>query len=360
MKNDLTINDVLEALAIRINDVLRPDKKSKNKKNNAYFWAFKLLLLLLLIFVIKGIFNAFEDIGVSLIYALGKSLRSILSFVWIVSVRYVKGLTILYLMYDNFKIFVNSEYYNNLYAKRNKLRNRKEVVFYIIELVLKVSSVFFMIAIAFLGFISIYTFTIVIIMLIKNIYIISPLIIFGALFLISLLTFLHIKNKFFDSKQTIKNNHFVFAFSILIIGVLSLGYEMSSYEYVNGLPIEMETIIKEASFDINENIKINIKNHSKLNNIEVVYDDNLNDEMYVYFEYFETANVKYTYTFNDKDNLDLSFSSSLDFHPSNVNDVFQLIHSTFNRKTMYNYNLFKYPNITIKINSKYKDALKIN
>ena len=37
MENEkVTVNDVLEALAIRTNDVLRPDKKSPNKKNNAY------------------------------------------------------------------------------------------------------------------------------------------------------------------------------------------------------------------------------------------------------------------------------------------------------------------------------------
>lgn len=358
-KNDLTVNDVLESLAILINDVLRPDKKSKNKKNNAYFWFFKLMLLLLLIFFINTSFKCFEEIGVALIYTIAKSLRSVLSCIWVFSLGFLKNLLILYLLYDNFKILISSEYYNNLYETNKKLRNRKENLFYVVELVLKVFAVFFMIITALVGLLAIYAFIIILIMLIKNVYIISPLIIMGAIFILALITFLHIKNKFFSNEQTITNNHFVFAFSVLVIGFLSLGYEMSSYEYNKSLPNEMDTIVKEAVFDLKEGKKINLKNDSKLNNIEVIYDETVEDKMYVSFEYFETADVKYTYTFNESDDLNLSFSSKLDFHPKNVNDVFKLIHSTFNRKTVYNYNLFKYPNITIKVNPKYKNVLSI-
>lgn len=357
--NDLTVNDILEALAIRTNDVLRPDKKSKNKKNNAYFWAFKLLYLIIFIMIIKSVFNCFDKVGVSFIYVVGKSLRGILSTVWSVSLSFFKNLIILYLIYDNYKVLVNSEYYSNLYAKNKKLCNRKENIFYVIELVLKVCSVFFMIAIALLGLASLYVFVIVLIMLFKNIYIISPFIITGALFLLSLLIFLHIKNNFFEKKQTIVRNHFIFAISILVIGCLAFGYEISSYEVVNNLPSEMELIVKETTFDINDGKKINIINSSKLNNIEIIYDEKLDDKLYISFEYFKTANVKYTYTFNENDDLNLAFSSKLDFHPRNVNDVLELIHSTFNRKTIYNYNLFKYPNIVMRVNPKYENLISI-
>lgn len=361
MKNDkVTVNDVLEALAIRLNDVLRPDKKSKNKRNNAYFWAFKFIFLILLLFLINIVFSSLQDIGVSLIYAISKSLRSVLSFVWVISLSYIKGIVILYLLFDNLKVFMESTYYDNLYETNRKLRSRKDTLFNIIELFLKVYAVFYMIGIACLAAISIYGFITIVIMLFRNIYIISPLIITGATFLLSFFTFMHIKNKFFGNKQTIEKNHFIFSFIVLIIGVLFFGYETSSYEYVNGLPIEMETIVKEKVFELEENKKINIKNNSKLNNIEVIFDDTLDNKMYVSFEYFETADVRYVYTFNEYDDLNLIFTSSLDFHPENVNDVFKLIHSTFNRKTIYNYNMFKYPNIIIRINPKYRKDIKID
>lgn len=360
MKDDkITINDVLEALAIRTNDVLRPDKKSKNKKNNAYFWVFKAIYLILLLVLVNIVFNSFQEIGVSLIYAVGKSLRSVLSFIWVISLSYIKGIVILYLLYDNYKVFVESDYYSNLYSDNRKMKNNKEVVFGAIELFLKVFAVFAMIAIAALATISVYAFFTIVIMLFKNIYIISPLIISIALFLISFFTFMHIKNKFFDKKQTIVKNYFIFSFMVLLIGVLFLGYETSSFEYMNKLPDEMRIISKEQRFTINEGQKINIANDSRLKNLEVIYDDTLEDEMIVKLDYFETANVRYSYYFNEYDDLNLEFSSRLDFHPENINDVFELFHSTFNRKTIYNYNLFKYPNIYVYINSKYKDDLKI-
>ena len=361
-KNNLTVNDMLESLAIVINNALRPNKtnkNNKNNKNNAYFWFFKLLLLIFLIWMIKGAFNAFEDIGVNLIYAISKSLRSILSVVWVFSLKFIEGIIILYLLYDNFKVFVGSTYYDNLYSNNKKLCNRKNNVFYIIELLLKVSAVFFMIVVASLGIVAIYLFSIVIIMLIKNIYIISPLIIFASLFILFTITFLHIKNKFFGKEQTITTNHFIFAFSLVLIGFFLFNYEVGSYEYVNALPNEMDVIVKEKSFELQEDMKIKLVNNSKLDNIEIVYDETIGDEMFISFEYFETANVKYTYVFGDDDDLELIFSSSLKFRPKNVNDVFKMIHATFNRKTIYNYNLFKYPNIIIRINPKYEKSLTI-
>ena len=361
MKNDkVTINDVLEALAIRLNDVLRPDKKSKNKKNNAYFWAFKFILLIALLFLINFVFRNFEEIGVSLIYSITKSLRSVLSYVWVISLNYIKGLVILYLLFDNLKIFVESDYFKNLYEDNRKMRQNKDTIFKIVEIILKVYAVFYMIGISLLGIASIYALFTILFMLLKNIYIISPIIIFGGLFFVSYFTFMHIKNKFFGKKQTIVKNHFIFAFVLLILGVVFFAYETSSYEHINGLPDEMEIISKQSEFDLKEGKKINIKNNSKLNNLEVIYDDKLENKMIVTFDYFETADVKYIYTFNENDDLNLTFTSKLNFQPENLNDVLKLINSTFNRKTLYNYNLFKYPNIIVRIDSKYKKSLKID
>ena len=358
-KYKVSVNDVLEALAIRINDVLRPDKKSKNKKNNAYFWIFKCILLCIFLWMIHVVFESFSELGVSLIYAIGKSLRSVLSFIWVVSLSFIKGILVLYLLYDNYKIFVTSEYYDNLYLKKKDLRHRKEVLFRVIEIFLKVFAVFNMIAIAGVASISLYILITILIMLFENIYIISPLIIFSATFLISFFTFMHIKNKFFGKEQKIFKNHFLFAFILLILGVALFWYETSSYEYYNGLPDEMNLVYKEQKFDLSEVQKIFLRNNSKLNNLKVIYDDTLEDEMVVQLEYFETAEVRYYYTFNEYDDLDLTFSSRLKFHPENTFDVFKLVYSTFNRKTIYNYNLFKYPNIYVYVNHKYEKMILV-
>lgn len=355
----VTVNDVLEALAIRVNDVLRPDRKSKNKKNNAYFWAFKFLFLLLLVWLVSFIFNNLETIGVSLIYAIGKSLRSVLSIIWVSALEFIKGVLILYLFYDNLKIFTSSTYYDNLYESQRKLRHKKNVLFKGIEIFLKVLAVFFMITIAALGAVSLFALIILFIMLAKNIYIISPIIITGSVFMISFLTFMHIKNRFFDNTQTIKKNHFILAFVILVIGVVFFWYETSSYEYANKLPDEMELTQKETVFKLEEGKKINLKSYSKLDNITIIYDDSLGDNMVVNLEYYKTADVRYMYDYNDYDDLNISFTSKLNFEADDVQDVFKLLYSTFNRKTIYNYNLFKYPNIYVHVSSKYRNDITI-
>lgn len=362
MKNEkvtVTVNDVLEALAIRTNDVLRPDKKSSNKTNNAYFWFFKAMYLIILLIIVNIVFQSFEEIGVTLIYAIAKSLRSILSFIWVISLAYIKGIVILYLLYDNYKIFVESKYYENLYADNRKMRIRKKTLFSVVELLLKVFAVFAMISITALGAVAVYAFFTFLIMQLKGIYIISPLIISVATFLISFFAFMHIKNRFFSDKQTIVKNHFIFAFVLLILGIVFFGYETSSYEYMNKLPDELPMVYKEQRFTINDGQKIILKNDSKLKNMEIIYDDTLGDDMIIKFEYFETADVKYIYSLNEYDDLELEFTSSLKFHPENINDVFDLVHSTFNRKIIYNYNLFKYPNIYIYVNSKYEKNITI-
>lgn len=359
-KNNIRVNDVLEALAIRLNDVLRPDKKNKNKKNNAYFWVFKCILLMILIMIINIIFNSFSDLGVAFVYAFAKSLRSVLSLFWVRSLSFIKGLLILYLLYDNLKVFTSSEYYSNLYQKERKLKYKKELVFNVIEIILKVFAVFAMIGIAFIGAISVFGLVMVFIMLSRNIYIISPIVICLSTLLISFFTFMHIRNRFFGKTQTITKNHFLTVFIMLILGVLFFGYELSSYEYYSGFPDDMKLITKEQVFKLEENKKIKLKSNTRLDNLKIIYDSTLEDKMIVKLQYFETADVRYTYTFNEYDDLDLTFSSKLDFKPENVNDVFKLIYSTFNRKIKYNYNLFKYPNIYVYVNPKYKSFITVD
>ena len=85
--------------------------------------------------------------------------------------------------------------------------------------------------------------------------------------------------------------------------------------------------------------------------------NNLNDEIRVEFEYFNTADVSYTYFFNEKDDLKIQFDSDISFGVSNFEDVLKLAVETLRNQTMYNYNLFKYPTINVYVN--HEDIKKI-
>ena len=111
-----------------------------------------------------------------------------------------------------------------------------------------------------------------------------------------------------------------------------------------------KTVKQVKKFDLSKIEKINVKADTKLNTIKVLIDNDLLDEMRVELEYFETADVSYIYNFKNDNELNLEITSKLDFKIDNVFDVFKLASATFNNSTIYNYNLFKYPNITIYIN----------
>lgn len=349
-KEKVTVNDVIDSLAVKTNDFLRSDE-NKNNKDSALFWIFKGLILLLLLIIINWFFRDLEFLGVNVIYIVAKSLRSVLANIWVISLSFLKELLIIYLLYDNFKIFIKSPYYKSLYQKNRKMKKRKNTIEKVIDIVLKVWSVFLMIAMVMLGIMSVFGLITFIIMYTNSIYTVSPIIILVALLMVSSFTFLHIKNKFFGKKQTIKKDYFIYSFLVFIIGIAFFGYEVSSYEKVNYLPEGMNLTIKEETFKLKDNQKVYLKTNSKLDNLKVIEDNTLNNEIKVEVEYYKTANVRYVYEFNDKDDLKLIFTSYLDMKDENIKDVFNLIYSTFNRKTIYNYNLFKYPNIYVYVNS---------
>lgn len=350
-KEKINVNDIVDSLTLKANDYFRSDENKKNK-DSALFWIIKAVILVLLIIVISWIFKSLQYLGVNIVYLFAKSLRSIISSIWLVSLSFMKELLIVYLLHDNFKIFIKSSYYKSLYQNKRKMKKRKETVENVIDILLKVWSVFLMIAIASLGFISLFGIITFIIMYTDGIFVISPLIIFISLLCLSIFTFLHIKNKFFEKKQTIKRLYFIGSFSVFILGVAFFGYELSSYEKVNYLPEGMDLTIKEKTYKLINNQKVYLKTNSKLDNLTIIEDDSLDDEIKVEVEYYKTANVSYIYEFNDKDDLKLTFTSSINMKEDDIKDIFNLVYNTFNRKTIYNYNLFKYPNIYVYVNSK--------
>ena len=107
-KNKLTSNDVLEALSIRTNQILKIEKDKDDKKNNLNFWLFKFIYLAIYIFILVEIFNNVRDAGVVTFYYVGKSLRSVLSVIWISSMNFTKELIIVFLLFDHIKIFRES------------------------------------------------------------------------------------------------------------------------------------------------------------------------------------------------------------------------------------------------------------
>lgn len=357
-KEKITSNDVLDALSIRVNDLLKTTRVgTTDKKNSAYFWLFKLLLLMLYLWIICILFRATRELGVSLIYFFGKSLRSILSIGWVTITSLAEGIIVLYIVYQNACVFTESAFYKKLYHTDKPMKEKKDKVFNFIKGALQGVSIVFLVIIGFIATLALFIGAISINFLIDGVWIISPIIICLAIFAVCYNAFKYIQNKFFGIKTSITYNSILLSIIVLIIGVGAFGYETSSYEYKNGLPLGFETIKQIEKFDVSKVKSINIVSDTKLNNIKVLVDNDLVNDIRVELEYFETANVSYIYKFNEDEKLDLEITSDLNFKVENIFDVAKLASATFNNNTIYNYNLFKYPNITVYVNEKMADKI---
>lgn len=351
-------DDILDALSIRINQTLKTEKKIDDKKNNVYFWLFKFIILIIYLLFINLCFDVVKDLGIALIYYFGTTLRSMFSFTLSFIMEFTKGIIILYVLFKNLKIFMNSTYYNRLYSKDRTMQKKKNKFFKIIYLILKYLSIPYLIVTAFSSAVVLSIATALIYLMIKGMYSIGALLIMILLFMFFYYTFRAIQNKFFNSEVFVTKKHFYVIVILLIFSTIVFGFEINSYDYKDLLPNSFILENKEKIFDISDIEKISIKSNSKYDNVNIYTDNSLNEEIRIEVTYYETSIVNYSYFFNTNDDLILKFDSKLKFDIDNIDDLLKFGVETLRTRTLYNYNLFKYPKISIYANQ--EDISKIS
>ena len=344
-------DDILDALSLRINETLKTEKKIDDKKNNVYFWLFKVLILIVYLFIINFILIVFGKIGTTIIYHFSVSLRSVFSFFWEIFIEFSRGIISLYLIFKNLKIFMNSSYYKRLYSNDKKMLQKKNKFFKVVYFILKYLSVPYLLMLGFFSAIILSIFIVLIYLAINGMYSASLMVLLFALFGICYLVFLIIQNKFFDRKNYVTKKIFYVIFFCFVLGVGLFGYEFGNYSYENSLPLNFEIERKNLDFDVSNYKNIVMKTKSKYDNINFYIDNDLVDEMRIEFEYFETADVSYITHLMKDNELVLEFDSDIRFELKNVDDVIKLAYETIKDQTIYNYNMFKYPNIRVYASS---------
>ena len=357
-KQNVTANDVLDALSISLNDNIRPSK-NKDKKNNGYFWIFKFIFLIILVLFTAFVFDQVRELGVFIIYSVARSLRSILSGLWILILGLMKELYILYLLYSQYKLFVTSDYYNNLYQKEKKLLKKKEKAADVLDKIFKALAIANIVIFGIFAVLSLIGFVYIICMLFDEMYIISLAFIFLTILGICLLLIKHIKSKFFEDSTGVNGKYIIALFACMVLSVGGFVFETSSFEKSDTLPVGFKIEEKKVIFNINEDQKIKIKSDSKLNNIVLLEDNSLKGQIRVELEYYKTAKVEYISTFNNDDDLRIEFTSDINLEMVDGSDILKLFTSTINNRNIYNYNLFKYPNIRVYANKEDFNRIRI-
>ena len=352
-------DDLLDALSLRLNQNLRTEKQIDDKKNNVYFWLFKFLILIVYLLILNAGFFIVKELGQYLIYLFAVSLRSVLSFIFVTGITFVQLLATTYILLKNLKIFTKSTYYKKLYAKDRYMLKKKRAFFGTIESILQAFGVVFLVFMGCLGVILVSIIVMLLILASHKLYMFSLMAVAIILLVLCFLVYGEIKSKFFGLKSKVRKEHLYIGLLALIFSILCFGYETNGYKLSTSLPNSMETITKSLSINISNIEKVNVKTNAKFNNVELVQDNSLSDIIVVKVEYFKTAEVSYKSYFKDSDDLDIEFDGAVNFTMDNFTDVFKLGVETIRTKTMYNYNMFKYPKVTIYAGSAEYDRLNI-
>ena len=343
-------DDVLDALSMRINQSLRTEKAIDDKKNNVYFWLFKFLILLCYLVWVNACFFAAKEVGVYLIYLFAVSLRSILAFVYKFGLTFVQFIFVTYILLKNLKIFTKSNYYKRLYAKDRYMLKKKRQFFGTIEKVLQAFGIVYLVFVGIIAVILVSFAVILIAMMFNNMFMLSLLAVVLILLLLCLFIFEELRAKFFGLKSWVRKEHLYVGLLALIFAVICFGYETNTYKINPGLPSNLETVHQSFDLTLPSINSLNVSSNAKFNNIEVKVDNSLDDVVRFDIESYETAYVSYVTHFNsDTRDMDIKFDGETNFKMENINDVFKLGEETIKNKTMYNYNMFKYPKITVYV-----------
>ena len=342
-------DDILDALSMRINQDLRTEKEIDDKKNNVYFWLFKFLILIVYLIFVVAVFEVAKELGVSLIYLFAVSLRSVLSFLYYLGMTFTECVVVTYILLKNLKIFTKSSYYSKLYAKDRYMLKKKRKFFGLIETVLQAFGIVYLVFVGLVEIFLVSVITMLITLAFNGMYMLSFLAICIVLLVMCVLLFEEIKSKFFGYKSRVRKEHLYVTLLALIFTIICFGYETNTYQVSNTLPDKMDTITQTFNMTLPNINDVYISSNAKFNNIELKVDNSLNHTIRVDVEYFKTSRTSYVSYFNDKNNIELRFDGEINFEVENLRDVFTLGMETIKNKTMYNYNMFKYPKVKIYV-----------
>ena len=352
-------DDLLDAFSMRINQNLRTEKEIDDKKNNVYFWLFKFIALIACLIFVDFVFEAIKYVGVDLIYLFAVSLRSVLSALFYIGVTFTQWVVITYILLKNLKIFTKSTYYSRLYAKDRYMLKKKKRFFGVIESVLQAFGIVYLVFVGMVEVLLVSVITMLITLAFNQMYMFSLLAICVVLLIMCVLLFEEIKSKFFGYKSRVKKEHLYVTLLALIFTIICFGYETNTYKVSNSLPDKMDTITQSFNLTLPNINDVYISSNAKFNNVDLKVDNSLNNAIRVEVEYFKTAKPSYVNYFNDKNNIELRFDGDIDFGVENIKDVFTLGMETVKNKTMYNYNMFKYPKVKIYVSREDYDRIHI-
>ena len=145
---------------------------------------------------------------------------------------------------------------------------------------------------------------------------------------------------------------------LLIVGTTCFFIETKEYKRVDALTSNFALKQKVLTYEINNDEKFLITNDKTNKNIELCFDNNLDNEIQVIVIHSSLLAIDSDYDTkrNGLINIDIESDLILDF--DELDELYKLGILTFKNKTIYNYSLLKYPKIKVCVNEKYKNNIE--
>lgn len=149
---------------------------------------------------------------------------------------------------------------------------------------------------------------------------------------------------------------FIVGLVLLLIGGICLNIELKNYQKSSYLTSNFVFEQKEFDYRIEPNKKYKITNNKSNNNINLYFDNSLQDNIKIVIVYANLLDINSKYE-EYKAGASINLESDLELDLTAIKEIKKLGIASLNNKTIYNYTLLKYPKINVYVNEKYKDNI---
>ncbi len=320
----------------------------------------RVVLIILLFWLIGILFNAIEYLGVFIIYTVGMSGRLVVSTIWKIIVELTYALFIIVALYKLLANYKNNSKEKLLFKNKKKDDKAKDKFFSTANIFIKVLSIIILIPLFIVDIGALYVFGLLFGLIGEGINLSSLFImVFGIILFVTSLILL-VKSLLSNNDKIPSKFFFVTIVSIFVMAFSGILFviETKDYKRVDSLTNDFKITTIRQQYKLDSKKKYIISNNGGLRKINVIYDDDLGSYMEVEIKHYTTSSID-TYVREGNKETIISYNQDLKLEFEDIEKVYNLVLSCLKEKRIYNYNLLKYGDITIRVSSEYKDNIKV-
>jgi len=143
-------------------------------------------------------------------------------------------------------------------------------------------------------------------------------------------------------------NLLLVGFLLFVVGIIILNFELVEYNFSNSLPNNFDTTVDTLYLSTQTDKVYRIKAGKYNENLKIkkYINNNLKDKVMIEIKHSDTSDVTSSIK-NSIDKTEITFYNQINFSNKSMKDLVGFVLKCITEKKIYNYNLFKYGEISI-------------